>query len=156
MERRKDREKTLTTIPLIFDWTNCTFRPPIHMHRQPVTGVVSIAVAGALGFHDPAFGISSGAQIHGTVFLIGDISKLVQPKCVCVVLSVVLLYESQVVLEHLKPLVLLSQPVVHLLVLHQPLLVHAHDLVFGVIDDGRGRDMRESEGKEEQGGYDEH
>ena len=109
------------------------------MHRQPVTGAERVAVTGALGFHEPAFGITLGAKIHDTVFLICHVSKLVQPKFVSVVLVVVvLLYEPQVVFENLEPLVLLSQPIVHLLVLHQPLLVHGHDLIVSVVGDGGG------------------
>lgn len=120
----------LTTASLVFDRRNSTFLPPINGIRQFVADTWRVAVA--RGLSEPPVGIDLGSQVLGPVFLVGEISEPVQSELVGSVLrGVVVVDESQVVLEDLEALLLLAERVVHLPVLHEPLLVHGHQLLLG-------------------------
>ena len=61
----------LTTTSLIFDRTNSTFHPSINGVRQLFNGVKSVTPAWVLWLHDPSLRVGPGAQILGTVLLVG-------------------------------------------------------------------------------------
>nr|GMC48154.1 hypothetical protein Iba_chr01aCG18050 [Ipomoea batatas] len=105
------------------------FLSPVNGVRQTIAGRRSISVALAL-HHIPA-SVPFGAEVSGTVLLVGDIREPVQTELVRPVLEAVLLVDVlKAVLEDLKPLFLLVHGVVRLAVFHQPRLEHLLHLVL--------------------------
>lgn len=136
---------------MVFDRINSAQLSPVDRSRQSIHGVNSVPPAGVLGLHDPPLRVGPGAQKPGPVLLVGQIRKDVQTHLVGPVLSVVFINKLQVVLEDLEPPLLLSDGVVHFLVLHQPVLVELPNLSLGAEARLVWGGVGESEGEEEEG-----
>nr|GMC50477.1 hypothetical protein Iba_chr01bCG17220 [Ipomoea batatas] len=110
-------------------YCDSAFLSPVNGVRQTIAGRRSIPVA--LALHYIPASVPFGAEVSGTVLLVGDIREPVQSELVRPVLEAVLLVDVlKVVLEDLKPLVLLVDGVVRFAVFHQPRLEHLLHLVL--------------------------
>ena len=147
------QKKILTATSLIFHRIHGASLSPVDGFRQNLAGHDGVTRAGVFQLGKSSLGIAPGAQVDSSVLFVGEVSESVQPYLVGAILSVVFIYELEVISEYLKPLLFFSQSVVGFSVLGHPPLIHAHHLLLASPAAGQVRCGWGDEEEEEKGWY---
>lgn len=122
------RTRKLTTLSLIFNIRNSTLLSPIDMIRQIIAERRRVPTA--LDGGEPRLPRESATQKPGPILLIGEIGETVQSHLITPRFPVMFINEPQIILENLKPPLLLAESVVSFSMVDQPRLVDSCNLLL--------------------------